>query len=125
MDQFYESPGKLDPGDWSDGDAWDPNLPGGHARSQVPLSQEFSQELHHGGLIVLGYPAGEEVDFYSGFGQSAGCFVKVELAESRGNNCFQTLLFDIHTGLVVVVISAAIVLGVIGRLQIHRVQHHS
>src|ERR1700722_5570712 len=72
LDQLDESPSKLDPGDWSDGYPRDPNLPRGHARSQVPLSQEFSQEFYQGGLIVLGYPAGEEVDFYSCSGQSAG-----------------------------------------------------
>ena len=89
------------------------------------FSEQSSCQIDQRALIIFGYPSGEEVYFDSRGGQCAGCFVEVELAESRRNDCFQTLLFDIHARLVVVVISAAIVFGVIGRLQVYRVQDHA
>jgi len=88
------------------------------------FSEQSSCQIDQRALIIFGYPSGEEVYFDSRGGQCAGCFVEVELAESRRNDCFQTLLFDIHARLVIVVVGAAVILGVIRRLQIHGVQHH-
>ena len=101
------------------------DFPGSHTRRQVLFPEKPSHEIHQRGLIVFGNPAGKKVYFDSSRRQGSGCFVEMKLAESRGNDCFQTLLFDVHARLVVVVISAAIILGVIRRLQVHRIQHHA
>ena len=82
-------------------------------------------EIHQRGLIVFWNPAGKKVYFDSSGRQGSRCFVEMKLAESRGNDCFQTLLFDVHARLIVVVISAAIILGVIRGLQVHCIQYHT
>jgi hypothetical protein len=91
----------------------------------VLLSHELSHHVHQGGLLVSGYPAGDKAYFDSRISQGARCFMEVKLAESRGNNCSHALLFDIDTRLVIVVVGAAIVLGVIGRLQVDRIQDYA
>jgi hypothetical protein len=66
LDQFNEGSRYLDPGNRSYGGAWNPDLPGSHARRQVLLAKNLSQQIHQRGLMVFGYPAGEE--FYSDSG---------------------------------------------------------
>ena len=89
------------------------DLPRCHARSQMSLSQGFAEKIDHRCLLFLGNPAGKKIYIDTGRSQSPRCLMKVELAEPSRNDCAQTLLFDVHSRLVIVVVRPAVVLRVV------------